>query len=74
MHGNNQHLKTQLSLLAADALARFGDDQAAKFADLLVASAGSLRQIGQGTRRAIVRITEGRPWWQSGNHRDPQQI
>ncbi|MFT7649266.1 MAG: ADP-ribosylglycohydrolase [Candidatus Poriferisodalaceae bacterium] len=58
---------TQLTLMAADAVARFGDGQAPKFADLLVSSAGSLRQVGQGTRRAIVRINEGRPWWRSGN-------
>ncbi len=57
---------TQLTLWTARALLDAGDDHPADFGRVLTERLDSIRGIGQATRRSIIRLIEGKPWWRSG--------
>jgi len=57
---------TQLTLWTARALLAAGDDHPADFGRILTEQLDSIRGIGMATRRAIIRLIEGKPWWRSG--------
>jgi ADP-ribosylglycohydrolase len=57
---------TQITLWTARALLDAGDYHPARFAATLVDRFGSIRGVGEATRRAIVRLSEGKPWWRAG--------
>ncbi len=57
---------TQLTLWTARALLEGGEDHPEVFGRVLTERLDSIRGIGLATRRSIIRLKEGKPWWRSG--------
>ncbi len=57
---------TQLTLWTARALLDAGDDHPEFFGRILIGRLDSIRGMGTATRRSIIRLSEGKPWWRSG--------